>query len=417
MKNSWHDIPPADKWQHFLSQYTLSVEQTVRREVLVKKIHHYHLINKKCQSDIELRQEALNEIAQLAKDFVTPESNELDKLRNALQSLSNNASQKSDYLRQLKEHLEKSKYLDKKALLERLGRHKNTPEVLRLFEGTLLERMDPAHRSFEFSAGELTKKSFNNSAELLMNEAFFEWVKSEDITPFFLWLEAHHLVTNPPRHIPSDPKSDFIDRSVKYEAKEAVNVIFSAERLIISDEKQNQIEPLNTAKLKKQSFKIGGRLGSAAFIWNNIQGENQFFTHPHESRKYHHSTLSQGKKVSCAGMWYVENGKIEEINNNSGHYRPTSLNFYLLIRELVSNGVMARHAEVADLRRVVSNKGLFFFGGSSSTYQPLPKYLAWAESLPEVKDYLNDKNIPFLSTLPNSLEGDNPVNNNLNMYK
>jgi len=47
-----------------------------------------------------------------------------------------------------------------------------------------------------------------------------------------------------------------------------------------------------------------------------------------------HSTLAGGKPVLCSGLMKVKEGKITYIDNNSGHYKPTSANLYNAVKKL-----------------------------------------------------------------------------------
>ncbi|HHF7383394.1 TPA: hypothetical protein ACPSKF_003959, partial [Legionella anisa] len=149
---------------------------------------------------------------------------------------------------------------------------------------------------------------------------------------------------------------------------------------------------LNSRQMKNYSFKMGTAYGSTAFVWCK-DNENQFLTHPHQAGKFHHSSLSTGKSVRCAGMWVVNNGIITHISNSSGHYRPSSLSFYLLIKFLESKQVINANTRVADLRKpdelVDPSRP---FGSTKSQYVPLREYLDWAEQLPEVQEYLQTVN-------------------------
>lgn len=44
--------------------------------------------------------------------------------------------------------------------------------------------------------------------------------------------------------------------------------------------------------------------------------------------QYNHSSLNAGREVICAGTVVINNGVIMEIDNNSGHYRPTRQNLH-----------------------------------------------------------------------------------------
>lgn len=63
---------------------------------------------------------------------------------------------------------------------------------------------------------------------------------------------------------------------------------------------------------------------------------------------YRHSTLGGGKAILCSGLIKIKNGKIEHIDNNSGHYKPTSANLYNAIKKL-NSGVFVENAKVTCL--------------------------------------------------------------------
>ncbi len=55
--------------------------------------------------------------------------------------------------------------------------------------------------------------------------------------------------------------------------------------------------------------------------------------------KFHHSSILGGKPVASAGEITVQNGKIIEISNRSGHYQPTQQTNSQVINELKNRGV------------------------------------------------------------------------------
>lgn len=66
----------------------------------------------------------------------------------------------------------------------------------------------------------------------------------------------------------------------------------------------------------------GKQNGYAAYV---IDLEGNLYINPHKVGQYHHSSFIGGKKVLCAGMIKVIDGKIRNINTNSGHYKPSNL--------------------------------------------------------------------------------------------
>ncbi|HHT0593904.1 TPA: hypothetical protein ACTXXA_002798 [Legionella anisa] len=127
--------------------------------------------------------------------------------------------------------------------------------------------------------------------------------------------------------------------SVDYELRDKVQVKIDNKKLkIIPQDSLAEAPLLNTARLKNISFKMGMPYGGAAFVWDKFD-DNLFHVHPHKAGIYHHSSLFQGRKVRCAGMWLVKDGMVAMISNSSGHYKPDTLHFYQLIRFLHEKGV------------------------------------------------------------------------------
>ncbi|MDR1139822.1 MAG: hypothetical protein LBJ80_04150 [Rickettsiales bacterium] len=59
---------------------------------------------------------------------------------------------------------------------------------------------------------------------------------------------------------------------------------------------------------------------------------------------YRHSTLAGGKPILCSGLMKVVDGKITYIDNNSGHYKPTSANLYKAVKKL--EGLFSENAKI-----------------------------------------------------------------------
>ncbi|WP_425093048.1 hypothetical protein [Tropicimonas sp. S265A] len=53
--------------------------------------------------------------------------------------------------------------------------------------------------------------------------------------------------------------------------------------------------------------------------------------------QYNHSSLNAGQNVICAGTCVIQNGIIMEIDNQSGHYKPTRLNLQTALKVLVND--------------------------------------------------------------------------------
>ncbi|MCA9151712.1 MAG: hypothetical protein KDA92_20550, partial [Planctomycetales bacterium] len=83
-----------------------------------------------------------------------------------------------------------------------------------------------------------------------------------------------------------------------------------------------------------------------------VLGRNgQFYCHEHRVGSgsdggFFHSGYFAGEPIICAGEIHVVNGEIREINNNSGHYRPSTTSLYTAVRLLEARGVNLNHVRV-----------------------------------------------------------------------
>ncbi|KTD42216.1 hypothetical protein [Legionella parisiensis] len=395
------DIYSIIEWQTILHSSNPDKENKIISE-LTDAITKYHQLEKKKADNIILRKEALSHIEKLCELYVAERGDAIGKktpgvhkkLEDGIDawivSLQKKSSHKLDYLGKLESFLAtaKSHHINRNEMIEHLKvRNKsNTPSRLKLFSGTYLEKIDPVHRQFEFNMNKLPNKKSG------INSAFLDWIKSEDPTPFFLWLENHEILTQN-RLSKEKQEINLIDYNLE-DAHIATFKNIDGQNYIVSKPKNSdeESEKLNSRQMKNYSFKMGTAYGSVAFVWCR-DNENQFLTYPHQTGKFHHSSLSAGKSVRCAGMWAVNNGVITHISNSSGHYRPSSLSFYLLIKFLESKQVINDNTKVADLRKpdevVNPNQP---FGSTKSLYISRREYLDWAEQLPEIQEYLQTAN-------------------------
>ncbi|STY29815.1 Uncharacterised protein [Legionella wadsworthii] len=393
------DIYSIKEWQTILDGSKYDKENTIIEQIS-EAITKYHHLEKKEADNIFDRKALLIQIERLCDHYITERrenlisksKGEVKKLEGSVDywilSLKKKANSKLHYLNKLEEFLTNAKphHIQRKEMIEHLKvrNQTNTPSRLKLFSGTYLEKIDPVHRQFEFNMNHLPNKKSG------LNAAFLDWIKSEDPTPFFLWLESHEVLT---QNTVIDKKHKI--KLIDYEVQTAHIVTFKSldgQNFLVSKQKNSdaEAEPLNSRLMKNYTFKMGSAFGSTAFVWS-MDNENDFITHPHQEGKFHHSSLSSGKSVRCAGMWAVSNGIVTHISNSSGHYRPSSLSFYLLIKFLESKGVINSNTKVADLRK--ENEAIDPskpFGGKKSPYISLEEYLSWAEELPEVQEYLNN---------------------------
>jgi hypothetical protein len=74
----------------------------------------------------------------------------------------------------------------------------------------------------------------------------------------------------------------------------------------------------------------------------------KIFTLPFEERgKYHHSSLTSGEDILFAGTAAFSEGKLRELSDLSGHYKPTPEQTILILKELRRRGVDLSHLKVS----------------------------------------------------------------------
>ncbi len=431
----WQDVYSLEDWYNILKNCQQHDAPKVKELIgkLSTLLEEYHSISKANLKNIPKRQGKLAQIVEAAQEYknhlgdefiskdqekktddlisfgpwqsATKKPQKDTSLKGSIDpwihGVQQRARKKINYLDKLTEYYQnaKPKYVNKKLLLKTLkDQEKNhgKNKFFSLSSGTLLEKQDPVHRPIEFMLDDLKNK--RNSAEYPMNFAFYQWVENKTKIPFFLWLEKHPISTTT-KDISNNWRGSFKTKMgpVDYDSPDIVSVRIKKAgenaRLMGKKSKSGDVFELNTKLLDDFVLKIGCPEGATAFIWD-AKNKNRFYTHVHEAGKCHHSTMTSGKKVRCAGMWLVEQGKITYIDNSSGHYKPTSLSFYNLIRFLHNKNLFDPDVRIADLHRPAKLKNENnFFGGFENRYTTLKSYLEWVENLPAVKKYLKEHDI------------------------
>jgi hypothetical protein len=292
-----------------------------------------------------------------------------------IESLNKRAKKKSEHLDALNQEVVNEHILSRKELIERVNaRHQNG----KIYPGALLEKMDLMHRESEFDPHLMQGQEY--ASHIAMNEAYHEWLHGDDETPFFLWLEGHSITT---AHDVFDPDYKKVNR-VRYHLKHAFSVEIvdgklPTERLLMA-RKQHQdgrvdnqsvlFTTQNTIAEKEGVFhKMHSKIGSTAFIWDS-NDKHKFISHPHSAGKYHHSSLTGGEGVGCAGMWLVEKGKVKYISNASGHYRNSPDKFHELVMFLYEKGVLDKDVEICEISLRTETKA----------HQSLDEYFGWSKN-------------------------------------
>ena len=72
------------------------------------------------------------------------------------------------------------------------------------------------------------------------------------------------------------------------------------------------------------------RKGKSCLSCFTIHQNGKMYVHPYRQDTMQHTFTTNGKDVMCAGLLFIQNGKIAYINNRSGHYysRPEHLQIF-----------------------------------------------------------------------------------------
>lgn len=311
-----------------------------------------------------------------------------------IQSLFNRAQKKMDSLVFMRDWLNDNPQVDRDSLISQTV--KTTHVDGKLYPGVLLEKLDPYHRQVEFDSPQMGRRDYKDNKEIPLNYAFNDWMTSASDTPYFLWLEDHPTST---RHKIIDHDYQRVSQ-VEYDLKDLVTVHIKQNNtnedpeevpatfsnLVLMATKKSEPDQefcLDSKEILKNytgCWKPFTPRGSIAFVWDK-QDKNKFYTHPHKAGEFHHSSLTKGEDIRCAGMWVVEAGKITNINNSSGHYRNSSLQFFKLISFLYEKGLVDDNTVVTDFHKGDAWKNL-----------KLQNYLAKAMSDASINQYVTHKN-------------------------
>lgn len=235
--------------------------------------------------------------------------------------------------------------------LNAVDQRRETDTQMHLTAQNRLERIDPYHRSAELSITASRDDTMQiQASELPMSQALCVWLldNEADDTPFYVWLESHPICTTTPG-LDDAFEPDFKSRvkQTRYLTASELPVYavtIDQGRLICSNGLNTQ--PLDTMHASGKGF-----FGSYAFVRTR---SGDFYTAPHGSpgaglSPMHHSSFTQGRKVAAAGMWQVCKGKVQLIDNNTGHYRTDIRHMRELIVFLRRAGVFTDTAKVDDV--------------------------------------------------------------------
>lgn len=273
----------------------------------------------------------------------------------ALRSLAKRANAKACYIDLLQKYYEgkQSELLNPESLWTEINKERDLDSPLLELKPTVrLEKLDPAHRDFEFFG----LGNDPGPASLAATHAT-NWYKAirngGTQAPLWLYLE----------------ETDFsLDKSL---AKEVSVVPYLAEtqmKQVFSIKPSQDGSHLQQARLDNDAYnwerfdaqwansKLSGKGGarkSLAFIWS---AGKELFADLHNPEplaqrpwnRFHHSSFNGGGIVLCAGMISARNGMVTYINNNSGHYAPAKRHLQAFVRHLNDGRLFDASAEIED---------------------------------------------------------------------
>ncbi len=375
----------GDRFKRFFTR-KYQLPRTIRN--LDMQIRHYHKTKKRSIDNLQRRAGALRTIAGLARCFLAEHDianknvlkQSMDEtaykaykkktLDYSVSKVARRAERKAEYIEKLMQHLanaDKGFASGKQDLLEYIKSKSYEPEdenLIRMGPDVVLEKIDPWHRTYEatFNIEKMTVKAPVGSS--IFAAAFKQWIYDTEHAdlPFFVWLEGHYVCTNTPdqrlMNSYGDIAYDEPQGHVGYyrfdqELESGMPFITLQNGLLWeyrfdADGNFESVDLYNT-KYKQSSHpepRGGKGLTQAhAYAWSK---EGFIFAGPHIGRMFHHSSFVSGKKVRCAGMICVTNGKVTRLDNDSGHYKPATRHLRNFAQYLHTNNAFAQDARIED---------------------------------------------------------------------
>jgi hypothetical protein len=306
------------------------------------KLRLYHAVPKRDLNSLPRRREFLHELSGLAQSYltkfkvdlavaaqratrtVTPSGVERrrqttgkdESLDRNLLTLQRRALRKKEYLVALENYCRANdaaefiRYVREEVAQDRTG------NLLGISDHNRVELEDFAHRD-----------GFHHGA---LHTGFQDWLADNaggNGIHFFLWLEGHeicisqnqtsaaYIEVTPVEYVQNGTGAS---ASSKFQHLHVLGLHICKMDGTRMDTYADSYQAENQKRIRP-SNRGGLAVGIAAFVWTE---QRELFIAEHQSGKFHHSSLQAGARVGCAGMIGIRAGKIEEVSNNSGHYKP-----------------------------------------------------------------------------------------------
>jgi hypothetical protein len=395
----WRDVISVDAWKRVAARvntssgYHTKPDLSLRMQSVFKhryrspedfmnsierRLESYHSIPKTDIKRIPERIEKLQELSEIARDYLrtykindgvarkrnanksgglppdgrhgayynSPDGESVD--RNVL-SLEKRALRKAYYLQTLKQYYTKGdgrKWRDATALLAYIGgAQERTGSKVGLVPHVRMEQLDFMHRGdYELD---------DTDPDISCGKAFKEWTNDVNAkaTPFFLWLEGHPVCLEDDKGLLSSRSVEYMEAAVGKPANpiRKLKLVHFSSPLQATDLVLN---PVPTAVASTKGYKADAgkdpRQGGwgddvAAYAWTEAR---ELFIAEHVGCSFHHSSFLSGRRVRCAGMIVIDNGKVVGLSNNSGHYRPGKEHLLKLYMAFRQKNVMPVNASI-----------------------------------------------------------------------
>jgi hypothetical protein len=361
----WRDIPTTQAIVNRLRQIP-NFQAVDSLPSVLRKIDAYHAIKKDDVNNILPRKNALealsdalaaavrrvNVVASPAMRHRMVDARDIDTL---LDALDRRAHAKAHYLGLLRSYYmnNMAELMDPKSLMTELAQPRVIGRTLPLVPGVRLEARDPLHRGWEMVFDDAGAPV---NLGMKMHQVFaVQWYKAVKEgrcnQPLFVYLEATEFCL--------DREPAHTAHVVQYkDVRQGDQGVYQL-RVDAGGQVQQQLlgsspdwKPFDTQWVQKADSDKGGSTHSLAYNWLPT---TELFADLHnpnrgrEWRSFHHSSFTSGGDILCAGMISGLNGKIVYLDNDSGHYQPTSAHLQRLVKHLYDKGAFHPAAQIRDL--------------------------------------------------------------------
>lgn len=372
----WTDLPSVDVCKQRLLGTKKKWTGNNEFNPVVKAIEQYHRLAKDQLGQMPSRINALEQLAQLCLRW--PNHPQVAEIRAR-------AANKGLYLKVLHTfcivHQNEPEVMDPFTIISQLEQQKIVPiakpdpsgkwvsggvgmNLIGLQGGGMGEKLDPLHREFEFrwDLDEMRKRGKMNirgterwggrffyafnSIPLLLPEWVRKVYEENYREPFFVYLDGTSFcVESEDQSVPS---------MVQYNTPQRP---LAEVTLVTVDNEGKCWEHFGSGekKLFDTSHITEGKGGPDRAKAYNFTKACELVVGEHKPGVIHHSSLTGGDLIRCAGMVAAVQGRITFVNDNSGHYTPSRAQFYGMVKWLKSAKAFAANAAVGAFERHTAN--------------------------------------------------------------